>query len=121
MPAGPAPMTATRSGRSGEGTGPAPSLVTGGILTRRGWCAPGPSDAGDVAVEAAADVLGEGHPAPAAQRGPAAVRQRAGERARAGEPAVEPVEVAVGRDRAGDLPPLRRDGIQPDRGAAGDQ
>src|SRR4051794_39898411 len=113
MPAGPAPTTATRSGRSGDGAGSAPSSVTTGILTRPTRCAPG-SDAGDVAVQAVADELGQGDPAAVGQRWLAAVRRRLGLRAGAGQPAGEAVEAAVPGDRAGDQPPVVRQGVEAD-------
>src|SRR4051794_12447073 len=109
MPAGPAPITATRSGRSGDGAGSTPSsLLTTRILTRRRCCAPG-SGAGDVAVQAAADELGEGDLAAVGERRPAAGRRRPGRAARPGQPAGQAVEVAVPGDRAGDLLPLVRE------------
>src|SRR3954451_6343571 len=118
MPAGPAPITATRSGRLGDGAGCAPSSVTTGILTRPTRCAPG-SDAGDVEVQAVADELGHGDPAAVRQRWLAAVRRRGGLRARAGQPAGEAVEGAVPGDRARDQPPVARDRVEADRAAAG--
>src|SRR3954452_21925104 len=117
MPAGPAPTTATRRGRSVDAAGSTPSSLTEGILTRGRRCAPG-SDAGDVAVEPAADELSHGDPAAVGQRRLAAVRRRAGLGAGAGQPAVEAVEVAVPGDRADDLLPLGRDGVEADRAAA---
>src|SRR3954469_680480 len=105
MPAGPAPTTATRSGRPGEGAGSTPSSLTTGILTRRSRCAPG-SAAGDVLVESAADELGQAHQPAVGQRRLPAVGDRPGLAGRAGQPAGQAVEVAVPGDRADDLPPV---------------
>src|SRR3954454_4783538 len=112
MPAGPAPITATRSGRSGDGAGSTPSsLLTSGILTRRRSCAPG-SEAGDVAVPAVADELGQGDLAAVGERRAAAGHRRAGRAARPGHPVGQLVEVAVPVDRSGDLLPVVRDGVE---------
>src|SRR3954451_11714375 len=121
MPAGPAPITATRSGRSGDGAGSTPSsLLTSGILTRRRRCAPG-SDAGDVAVPAVADELGQGDLAPVGERRAAAGHRRPGRAARPGQPAGQPGEGAGPGDRAGDLLPVVRAAVEADRAAAGPQ
>src|SRR4051812_18200430 len=119
MPAGPAPTTATRRGRSVDAAGSTPSSLTEGNLTRGGRGGPG-SDAGEGAVEPAADELGQGDPAAVGQCRLAAVRRRAGLGAGAGHPAVEAIEVAVPGDHAGDLLPLGGDGVEADRAAARD-
>src|SRR3954470_19986220 len=117
MPAGPAPTTATRSGRPGEGAGSPPSFVTTGILTRGSRCAPG-SVAGDVLVETVADELGQADGAAVGQRRPPAVGDRPGLAGRAGQPAGQAVEFAVPGDRADHLPPVGRDSVEADRAAA---
>src|SRR4051794_30145713 len=114
MPAGPAPITATRSGlpAGGSPTTPSSDTVTRGILTRAGCPAPArrcsstESDAAEVVVQRVRRVLGEGHPAAQDQRRPGAVGLRLGQRRGPGEPAVATDEGAGRWHAADDGAPL---------------
>src|SRR3954447_9663724 len=120
MPAGPAPITATRRGLFGVGS---PSSGTVAILTRAGRAAPaaGGSDAAVVAVERVRHVLGERHPAAWDQRCARAARLRLLQRDGTGEPAVAPDQVARRRHAADDHAPLVVGGVEADATAAGEQ
>src|SRR5215210_7852229 len=120
MPAGPAPITATRSGLSAVGSS---SSGTRAILTRAGRPAPARRllDAAVVPVERVRNVLREGHPAAGDERRARAVALRLGERGGAGEPAVAADQVARRRHAADDHAPLVAGGVQTHATAAGEQ
>src|SRR3954470_3386629 len=103
MPAGPAPTTATRRGRSADGRRGVPSSGTTGILP----CPrpPDTSSAGQVAVEAALHVLREDDLAAGRERCLPAVGLRSAQRARPGQPAGTAGEIAGRGHATDDLPP----------------
>src|SRR3712207_1580090 len=117
MPAGPAPTTATRSGRDDEGAadggGAAPSADTTRILSWPGPFAPDPprdpepgarsSAAGDVVVQVAGDVLAEHDVAVGHQRVLLAGVLGLLDGHRSGEPAAQPGQDAVLLHVADDL------------------
>src|SRR3954471_21801460 len=119
MPAGPAPTTATRRGRSTDGGRGVPSSGTTGILHPAG--PRGASSAGQVAIETALHVLGQPHPAARRERRFLAVPPGAGQRGRTGQPAGAAGEVAGGGHVADDLAPLLRRRVETDAAAPGEQ